>query len=1302
MSRAGSVASIRSQLTPKGKTASKWSKDIQTAGEIRNKKWDIKTADETRNKKRDIKMADETRNKKRDLRTADETRSKKRDLITNKEDHSESDDSDSDSDDCLRLQWVPPKTRNAKPPHPLTVTHVNQTYALQNLQDAVATDAEKQNSEEWLQTHSIAHRKLSLKDLVDKGKIGRLHPDQQTGKVTHQIQFDAYDINEFEYHLNIAIEMYTKRIKWLLQGSKRMFGHMTGKKVAVCIDISDASLSFGRQIAFQESLLHLIQEQLSAMTSIYLMGFGTDVHPLWPTMQDISYHTLEEAKLFVMNISSCGGTNLLKTVKHVMKLPDLDTVILILGSLPDQPAEILLDFSGQITAGSGVVIHAVAYDCNNGTANGTLKRLAESSGGRYHCYSASNEEQIYTSTDINRLLVEIREAQDIINKIQEMRQGLIGNAIISIMNEITTEVAKLPQARFLPRPPGHDFPLKIEIPKFYASTSQEWLQNRGLKAKQLNLYQVLAPNAYSYREDFVPVIKKAVQSQVHERAMIQFPWSDGSVKNLHVDMAQLFEYQKQLSDAVVLYEKRVDWLASGSRRIFGAVTERSVAILVDTSASNVNYLIHIQHSLRLLMQEQIANKDYFNIIAFGSTARQWMPTLVKPTPEHLQKAWRWVLELQCGGSRNFLSAYRLAVENDEEIKHHIYVQGVYLFTSGIPDQFPDVINNYIEESSSGRDVRLHTILFNVDDYDAHGAIPGRYANITNTAECLRNMAHISGGRFHWFRETGIIESDDIQLINAEIDKSLNFSNKCAVLVESVKKKYRDRFIHHPEMKALQCRSLMSLRHVNCLPQPEVPKPFRALPAPETHTDPPPKYLSFGSSSKQSEESLDKKPQKAILCRPTSATDKSKPSSEEPVLKSIKLHYRSSSARDPMQKVHSTFGRVSTQHFFLDDRKQGIGSVLKYAGQKSVRKEIPHINLPEQEDNMTTKEWMRVYSLKKLRLDLNTMMSSPDCKHEEKKVKVLHKNITAKVYTDVFPTVNIKGTMKYMQLLPHELNEYEVQLEKVLTRYLKRLQWLLSGSRRVFGTIVHRHVAILIDTSGSMETYMEELKRELASLVWEQLHKQNIKFNLISFSGSCVVWKDAVQTPSDANCHDAVRWISHMKAGGNTCTLEALRLAFSDPDIDAIYLLTDGKPDTSTSLVLREVARLNDSRNVTVNTISINCADSTANNFLKLLAGETGGRYHRIQADFDAQMFVHKLLSEGFSDCEYPHLPTFEGDDLRRLGTEIYQARRFLQQARTYKALYKAKAVQSTEKPNTSKGIVPLIVGRPRPVPPAFS
>ena len=37
--------------------------------------------------------------------------------------------------------------------------------------------------------------------------------------------------------------------------------------------------------------------------------------------------------------------------------------------------------------------------------------------------------------------------------------------------------------------------------------------------------------------------------------------------------------------------------------------------------------------------------------------------------------------------------------------------------------------------------------------------------------------------------TGIIESDDIAGVSLEIEKALNFSKKCAYLVDSVKKKY---------------------------------------------------------------------------------------------------------------------------------------------------------------------------------------------------------------------------------------------------------------------------------------------------------------------------------------------------------------------------------------------------------------------------------------------------------------------------------------------------------------------------------
>ena len=114
------------------------------------------------------------------------------------------------------------------------------------------------------------------------------------------------------------------------------------------------------------------------------------------------------------------------------------------------------------------------------------------------------------------------------------------------------------------------------------------------------------------------------------------------------------------------------------------------------------------------------------------------------------------------------------------------VDGIYLFTSGVPDQDPDVICSYMEELTAGQPTKIHTILFNVDDYDSKGAIPGRYANITQTAECLRTLAHVTNGRFHWFRETGIIESDDIKAILSEMDKAVNYSQKVRILEMMIK------------------------------------------------------------------------------------------------------------------------------------------------------------------------------------------------------------------------------------------------------------------------------------------------------------------------------------------------------------------------------------------------------------------------------------------------------------------------------------------------------------------------------------
>lgn len=54
---------------------------------------------------------------------------------------------------------------------------------------------------------------------------------------------------------------------------------------------------------------------------------------------------------------------------------------------------------------------------------------------------------------------------------------------------------------------------------------------------------------------------------------------------------------------------------SGSVLPFELVFLFRVVVLLDISAANSTYIIHIQHSLRLLLEEQLSNKDAFNIIA---------------------------------------------------------------------------------------------------------------------------------------------------------------------------------------------------------------------------------------------------------------------------------------------------------------------------------------------------------------------------------------------------------------------------------------------------------------------------------------------------------------------------------------------------------------------------------------------------------------------------------------------------------------------------------------------------------------
>ncbi|XP_021267643.1 von Willebrand factor A domain-containing protein 3A isoform X2 [Numida meleagris] len=1095
-----------------------------------------------------------------------------------------------------------------------------------------------QTTEEWLRNYSLESLQLTLEHLVNEGNIIL---DSRSGVEERELTEET--VTNFEARISEVIELYQQRIQWLLKDSRKVFGLVIGTKVGLVVDVSDLS-DRPRLEGFQKDLLFFIDEQLCYKKQLYCLSFGTEISPLWESPKNVGVHVLGEARQWVQQLAPAGGCNLLKALKHVLTMKELNSLVIIIRSCPDQSLEILADYVQQCMLGRKLLVHAVTYDCGSPAAIATVKTLAEVISGRYHCYSSKGENS--DSSDVNLLLQESQKAKDLLKSIKQTFQRRVDGSLISGIADVSTEVANTAIPCFLPKPPMHEGPLIIQTPCFLARASADWLKTNGLQAKKLNLYQVLAPNAFSPVEEFVPILQKTVTSTLHEKAMMQFEWHDGTVKNVHVDLPMLYKYQKLLAKMVRIYGKRINWLSVASRRIWGSVCERRVVILVDMSVANSMCIIRIQHSLRLLLEEQMANKDCFNIIAFGSVVVPWQLELVPSQPENLQKAWRWVLSLQCSGSRNFMSALRRAVEVDFKEKDKHKSQGLYLLTTGIPDQETHIISAYVAEACRGFDLRLHVCLFSVmEDADSSGVIPARYANPTETAIAFKEIVQAANGRFHWFGEavclSGIFESDDITVIVSEMERAKNYSQKCAFLVESLKQRSGNQpanpFI--PEAGS----------NVDITKQ----KRSQKLPSPK------PTALSLARMHIKDSHSAEKNTSiRVVVWRPTSAK------AEIPPVQTIKQSPQAENRR----KCKSRKQPECSVSVFYTEEGRNVGTVYRnYPKTVCIRRHVPSVRLPKKEEICSSKEWLTKYSIKKLKLELPRLMFGPGCTHQKKIVESLHKEVSAK-YCTIFPSVEVNGVVRHLQVQPKELEIYIEQIEKVLLRYLQRIQWLLSGSRRLFGTILEANVCVLIDTSGSMDPYLPHITKELTSLIWEQLRKNEVRFNLLRFAENTESWREHLVEATDKTCHDAVQWVSKFHAHGSTRILTALQKALGFQDVEALYILTDGKPDTSCNLILKEIGRLRKQQDIKVHTISFSCVDREANEFLKKLSSQTGGRYHCSFGDVDGQLAAHRMLTEGFDDEDDPVFPYFEGDDLKKLTEEVAKARGFLKQAKSLRLL----------------------------------
>ncbi|NXB14676.1 VWA3B protein, partial [Rhagologus leucostigma] len=166
-------------------------------------------------------------------------------------------------------------------------------------------------------------------------------------------------------------------------------------------------------------------------------------------------------------------------------------------------------------------------------------------------------------------------------------------------------------------------------------------------------------------------------------------------------------------------------------------------------------------------------------------------------------------------------------------------------------------------------------------------------------------------------------------------------------------------------------------------------------------------------------------------------------------------------------------------------------------------------------------------------------------------------------------------------------------------------WLQQGSRGLFGNVFEDDVYILIDTSQSMNNKLPLVKEKVFQLIQEQLrHKK--RFNFVKFSAQAVAWQEKLAEVNEENLQDAWLWIKGLEVGSSTNTLKALQIALADTDTQAIYLLTDGRPDQPPRIILAEVQL---HCKIPIHTVSFNCDDIEANKFLYELSTRTEGRFH---------------------------------------------------------------------------------------------
>jgi hypothetical protein len=168
-------------------------------------------------------------------------------------------------------------------------------------------------------------------------------------------------------------------------------------------------------------------------------------------------------------------------------------------------------------------------------------------------------------------------------------------------------------------------------------------------------------------------------------------------------------------------------------------------------------------------------------------------------------------------------------------------------------------------------------------------------------------------------------------------------------------------------------------------------------------------------------------------------------------------------------------------------------------------------------------------------------------------------------------------------------------------------------------LVSKRIAFLVDVSGSMREPMRTDKNRTRLVeAKDQLRQvltalpEDHSCNLIVYDSEVRPLWDRLRRANDGNRKELLAATEKLAIGTATNIFDALEKAFADPEVDTIYLLTDGEPTVGRLIdpddILDEVTRWNRQRQITLHCIGL----GVDTRLLRELAASSGGAYRHVK------------------------------------------------------------------------------------------